>query len=377
MKSYDVIVIGLGAMGTAITYNLARHGVKALGLEKFSLNHTNGSSHGKTRIIRTAYFEHPAYVPLVKRAMELWFDLQKESGMNLIKLTGGVMVGERESDLVSGAVKSAKQHGIAHEILTFDEVRSRFPAFRLAQEEVAVHEKDAGILFPENCLEAHAALAKNSGADLHFNEPVVKWDANENGVTVRTDKESYGAGSAVFASGAWTTQIFSELKLPLQCERQVVFWFKPWKGEDLFAPDRMPIFVWQTRNHYFYGFPDLGEGVKVAQHHGGQFTTPDTVNRNVTERDEIPVRRFLESRIPGASGPSISSTTCLYTNSPDGHFMIGHHPDHRNVIIASPCSGHGFKFSSAIGEVVRELVMDGKTKHDISLFKIERFARSS
>jgi sarcosine oxidase len=378
MKSYDVIVIGLGGMGSAIAHNLAKHGVRTLGLERFSLNHTNGSSHGRTRIIRTAYFEHPSYVPLVKRAMELWFQLQKESEIEVIRMTGGLMVGERESELVSGTLESAEQHRLPHEILTFDEAKSRFPMFNLHKNEITVYQRDAGILFPEKCVEAHAHLAQKHGAELHFGEQAGKWSADKNGVVVKTEMGSYGARSLVFASGAWTTQLLAELNLPLQCERQTVFWFKPLESEGLFGSERMPIFVWQDRNRrYFYGFPNLGEGVKVAQHHGGQYTTPDAISRNVTEADEMPVRGFLESHMPWASGPVMSSTTCLYTNSPDGHFMIGHHPEHRNVIIVSPCSGHGFKFATAIGEAVREMVVDGKTTQDLSLFNVERFAKSN
>ena len=374
MKTFDAVVIGLGGMGSAIAYDLASHGARVLGLEKFSLNHTNGSSHGRTRIIRTAYFEHPNYVPLVKRAMDLWLNLQAESGMDLFKLTGGIMFGPPESELISGSIESANRHALPHETLSSEQVKSRFPAFQPDESETAVYESNAGILFPEKCIEAHTRLAKGFGAELHFNDPLIEWRAERDGVFAKTESESYHAKWGIFASGAWLTELIPELKLPLQCERQTAFWFKPSKNESLFIADKMPFFIWclQGGNH-FYGIPDFGEGVKVARHHGGEYTSPAAVNRKVTEQDEMPVRHFLDSHTPWASGSVLSSTTCLYTNSPDGHFLIDQHPKHRNIVIVSACSGHGFKFAAAIGEIVREMVLEGKTTQDISLFNIERF----
>jgi len=370
-------VIGLGGMGTAIAYNLASRGAEVLGLERFSLNHANGSSHGKSRIIRTAYFEHPSYVPLVKRAMDLWLKLQADSGTNLIRFTGGLMFGRPETQLISGTLESARQHHLPCETLSIQEAKSRFPTFHPNEDEIAVYEPKAGILFPENCIEAHTRLAEELGAELHFNEPIIEWTANRDGVSVKTKNASYQAKYGIFAAGAWLTELLPELKLPLQCERNCVFWFKPSKNQNLFAADRMPFFLWEKPDgEHFYGIPDLGEGVKVARHHSAQYTSPDAASRNVTEQDETPVRRFLESHIPWAGGSVLSSATCLYTNSPDEHFIIDHHPRHKNVVIVSACSGHGFKFASAIGEAVTEMLLDGKTTHDISLFNIERFHRN-
>lgn len=361
-------------MGSAIAYNLASHGAKVLGLEKFSLNHANGSSHGKSRIIRTAYFEHPSYVPLVKRAMDLWLKLQADSGMNLIRFTGGLMFGRPETQLISGTLESARQHQLPCETLSIHDVGSRFPTFHPSDGEIAVYEPNAGILFPENCIEAHTRQAEELGAEVYFNEPIIEWTATRDGVSVKTRNASYQAKSAIFAAGAWLTELLPELKLPLQCERNCVFWLKPSKNQDLFAADRMPFFLWELSDGvHFYGIPDLGEGVKVARHHSGQYMSPDAVNRNVTEQDETPVRHFLENHIPWANGSVASAATCLYTNSPDEHFIIDHHPKHQNVVIVSACSGHGFKFASAIGEAVTEMLLNGKTSSDISLFKIERF----
>ncbi len=375
MRKFDAIVIGLGAMGSAIAYQLASHGIKVLGLEKFGLNHTNGSSHGKTRIIRTAYIEHPSYVPLVQRAFELWFQLQAESRKNLIKITGGIMFGRPGSELVSGTINSARQHNLPYEVLSAREAASRFPVFEPDEDEVAVYEKNAGILFPEECVAAQAELAEKFGAELRFNEEITRWEASNDGVVVGTRNETYNANFAIFATGAWLTELVSELKLPLRCERQVPFWFRPKKDGASFTPGGMPIFIWQMKDGgYFYGIPNVGDGVKTAKHHGGEYTSPDQVRREVTDQDEAPVRHFLKKHIPLLDDSPLASTTCLYTNSPDEHFIIDFHPQHRNIVIVSPCSGHGFKFSSAIGEAVMEMVQDGRTKLDISLFKISRFS---
>ena len=374
MRNFDTIVVGLGAMGSATAYQLASHGAKVLGLEQYSLNHTNGSSHGKTRIIRTAYYEHPSYVPLVRRALELWQQLQHNAGIELLRMTGGAMFGLPGCELVSGAISSAKQHNIPHEVLTGSEAQDRFPIFQPAGEEVAVYEKNAGVLLPEECVKAQARLAEKFGAQLHYNEPVTGWNSKGNGVEVRATKETYTANSLVFSAGAWLPQLIPDLKLPLQCERQVFFWFKPHEHGTLFMVDKMPIFMWQMKDkRFFYGIPDMGDGVKAARHHGGEITSPDRVRREITQLDEAPVREFLKQHIPSLNNPPASSATCLYTNTNDEHFIIDFHPSHRNVLILSPCSGHGFKFSTAIGEVAQQLLQENKSKLNIDLFKIDRF----
>ena len=375
MHDYDAIVIGLGAMGSATVYQLASHGIKVLGLEKFSLNHINGSSHGKTRIIRTSYFHNPFYVPLVKRAFELWSRAQAESGRDLIKMTGALLYGSPNSALITGGITCSKKYALPYEIMDCQTAATRFPAFRADEKEVAFYEEGAGILFPEECISAHTSLAEKSGAKLHFNEPVTRLSFQNGGVEVTTASETYTADYLVLSPGAWLTTLVSELRLPLQTERQVVFWFKPRGSHEIFAPSRMPVYVWQMEGekYYYYGVPDVGHGVKAAKDHDGELTSPDQVRREVTREDEAPVRQFVKHHIPSLDDSPISSTTCLYTNTPDGHFIIDFHPDHKNVVIVSACSGHGFKFSSVIGEVVREMVQDGESKFDLSLFRISRF----
>ena len=378
MRVFDAIVVGLGGMGSAISYQLASHRIKVLGLEKFSLNHANGSSHGKTRIIRTSYFHNPYYVPLAKRAFELWSNTQAESSRVLMKMTGALLYGLPDSTLITGGVTCSRKHNLHYEILDSQEAANRFPMFRANDDEVAFYEEGGGILFPEDCIQAHATLAERAGAELHFNEAVTRWDNRDGRIEVRTANETYNANYLILSAGAWLTTLVPELGLPLQTERQVVFWFRPRVNQEIFIQSRMPVYVWQMKDekYYYYGVPDVGDGVKAAKDHDGEVTSPDHVRREVTKEDEEPVRQFLKRHIPSLDGPPISTGTCLYTNTPDGHFIIDFHPNHQNVIIVSACSGHGFKFSSVIGEVVREMVQDGKSKLDISLFDINRFSES-
>jgi sarcosine oxidase len=377
LKIFDVIVVGCGAMGSSLAYHLSQRGIRTLVLERFRLNHPNGSSHGKSRIIRTAYAEHPAYVPLVQRAFKLWRELEKRSGDELLVMTGGLMIGSPDSSLIAGVERSAREHDLPHERLGPEEVRERFPIFRLADVEVAVYEKNAGKLFPEKCIATNKRLAEENGADFHFEEPLASWDSDGSTVEVRTAKGAYGASKIALTSGPWVSSLVRDLKLPLKTERQVMFWFAPKEHQELFSVKKMPIFIWGLPDtHDFYGLPDGGDGVKVAQSHGGIVSEPDRVDRRVSPRDELPVRDFIRSHIPAADGRVISSATCVYTNSPDGHFIIDFHPTRKNVMVVSPCSGHGFKFSSVIGEVVTDLLTEGRAEFDLSLFRLSRFSSS-
>jgi sarcosine oxidase len=365
---FDVIVCGLGAMGSAAVFHLARSGLRVLGLDRFSPPHTQGSTHGQTRIIREAYFEHPSYVPLVQRAYELWADLEQLANQKLFLQTGGVMIGPPDGVVVSGAKRSAIEHRLAWEYLSAAEVRRRFPAMHVPEDMVAVFEPRAGVLYPELCVETHLTLARQLGAAIHVNEPIVQWQANNGRVRVVTAANEFEAGQLVFSAGAWVQSLLPELRLPFKVERQVMFWLET-KG-DLFGPDRCPIFIGEHEPHrFFYGFPDLGQGFKIARHHEGLIVDPNAVPREVSEADIEPMREIVERIFPEANGRLRESAVCLYTNTPDEHFLIDFHPDHRNVLVVSPCSGHGFKFSSAIGEAVSDLLTHGKSRHDLSLFR--------
>jgi sarcosine oxidase len=367
--SFDVIVVGLGAMGSAAGYHLARRGKRILGLDRFAPPHAFGSSHGQTRIIREACFEHPLYVPLVQRAYRLWAELEKESGRKLFQKTGGLMIGKPDSAVVTGATRSAQEHSLPHEVLSAAEVRSRFPALQPTDEMIAVWEPRAGNLFPEICIEAHLTMARNQGADLRGDEPVLSWEEDDGGVRVVTSRGAYHAGQLVLAAGSWIQSLLRNLKLPLAVERQVQFWFEP-KHPDRFQPERCPIHIWEHEpRRFFYGFPDRGDGVKVARHHEGERVNPDSINRDAQPEEVETMRAIVRRFLPDADGPLRSAVVCMYTNMPDGHFFIDRHPAHPRVLIASPCSGHGFKFSSVIGEVLADLLTEGRTPFDLSLFR--------
>src|SRR5262245_28109599 len=369
-STFDAIIVGLGAMGSAVASHLARRGGRVLGLDRFAPPHALGSSHGQTRIIREAYFEHPLYVPLVQRAYELWAELERESGRTLLQHTGGVMIGRPDGVVVNGAKRSAEEHRLRHEQLSAAEVRRRFPALQPLDEMVAVWEPRAGILFPEACVETHLTLARKHGAMLQTDEPVLRWEAAVHGVNVVTNESTYTAAKLLLTAGSWIQSLVPDLNLPFTVERQVLYWFSPKRNSEHFDPARCPIHLWEHQpGHYFYGFPDLGEGVKVAGHHEGETTSPDSINREVVPAETEAMRQIVRKFLPDADGPLRSAVVCMYTNTPDEHFFIDWHPAHPQVLIASPCSGHGFKFSSAIGEVVTELLVQGKSRFDLSLFR--------
>jgi sarcosine oxidase len=365
--TYDIIVAGLGAMGGAAAYQLARRGRRVLGLDRFAPPHALGSSHGQTRIIREAYFEHPLYVPLVQRAYAAWEALERESGRSLMLRTGGLMIGRPDGVVVSGARRSAEQHRLRYEMLTAAEIRRRFPALRPDDDMVAVWEPRAGILFAERCVEAHLAMARRHGAELRYDEPVARWEADGAGVRVVTANGAYQAASLVLATGSWTPSLVPEL--PLTVERQTLFWFTP-RDATPFAPERCPIHLWEHEpGRYIYGFPDLGEGVKVARHHEGVETDPDAVDRVVRDDEVAAMRAMVARHLPDAGGALRSTAVCLYTNMPDENFLVDRHPARPRVIVVSACSGHGFKFASALGEVIADLAIDGRTGFDLTPFR--------
>ncbi len=369
--TYDVIVVGLGGAGSAAAYHLARRGMRVLGLERFGPTHDRGSSHGHTRITRQAYFERPDYVPLLLRAYELWRDLEAASGLTLLLRCGGLMLGRPDGHLVSGALRSARAFGLPHELLDRKGVRARFPAFQLAADEVALYEPNAGVLFPEACLRAHQQLAEAHGAELRFHTRVLGWDSDGQRVRVRTEGSTAEAGSLVLAAGPWMPQLAGGV-VPLTVERQVVFWFRTRRPE-WFGPDRCPVFVWETREGFFYGIPAVaGRGLKVARHHGGETVHPEDV-RPATPEEAGWLRAQLAVRLPEADGGIEGAVTCLYTNTPDEHFVLDRHPAFANVVLCSACSGHGFKFTSVVGEVVADLVTTGSPRLPVDFLSLQRF----
>jgi sarcosine oxidase len=328
-------------------------------------------------MIREAYFEHPSYVPLVWRAYELWETLEREAGRLLLLTTGGIMLGRPDTFLIRGALESARTHGLSHEVLDAAAVRRRFPVFAPADDMLGVLEPRAGVLFPEECVLAHLQQAARAGAELHHEEPVLAWAASPQGVEVQTPHGRYEAGGLVVTPGPWACDVLAELSLPVVVERQVVGWFQPVARRAAFEPEACPVFIWHLDGRFFYGFPSLGDGsVKVAEHKTGHPTTADTVNRQIAPEEIEELRRdFIARCLPDANGPLRDSGTCLYTMTPDAHFIIDVHPHHANVVVACGFSGHGFKFTPVVGEILADLLLDGRTAHDVSLFAIDRFGR--
>jgi sarcosine oxidase len=379
----DVIIVGLGAMGSAAAAQLAARGQRVLGLEQFDLLHEKGSSHGASRVIRLAYFEHPSYVPLLLRAYELWTQLEFDTDRSLLTMTGGLMIGRPHSDVVSGSRRSAEAHGLPHEMLDTAEIRRRFPPLTPADGEVALYETRAGVLRAEACVEALQERATFHGAELRTNERVLGWEVNsgDESVVVRTDAETLEARHLVLTPGPWASSMFDLPQVPLTVERQILFWFAPVGGVSAFSPAQFPIYIWEVGDRtQFYGFPSMPGppfGVKVAFFRSGDenVVSADEVDRSVSPSEVEAMRAVLAGRLPSlASGGLVQTVTCLYTLTPDHHFVVGRHPAHRQVTIASPCSGHGFKFATVIGEIVADLAMDGETRHDIDLFRPARFS---
>ncbi len=395
---YDVIVLGLGAMGSATAYQLAKRGARVLGLEAFTPAHELGSSGGLTRIIRLAYFEHPSYVPLLKAAWALWPEIETEANDHLLEVTGGLYIGQRGSDVLDGALLSARTHGLEHELLDADESRARFPALQIDDEMQTLYEPLAGLLFAQRCIAAHLRLATRRGAELHFEERVTGWtlDGGEGGggadrgggVTVTTTRGTYHAAKLVMSAGAWLPKLMPELRIPLQVERNVAFWFEPIAQAEIFAADRLPVWIMEIDAEFaYYGFPTLPEqpatesvaaahhqGVKAARHHGGQAADPDAVDRNASDADERVVRDFMGHYMPLAAGRRMDARVCMYTNTPDQNFVLGLDPRDDRIVIASPCSGHGFKFSTVIGQICAELALEGNTSFDIDFLSARRFS---
>jgi sarcosine oxidase len=371
--AFDVVVIGLGAMGSAALHQLAKRGVRVVGIERFEPGHDRGSSHGLTRIIRMGYFEHPSYVPLVRRAYELWRELEAASGEKLLTVTGIAEMGLPDSVLVAGTLASSRLHDLPHEVLDAKTLMQRYPQFRLPADFVGVIQPDGGFLEPEKAIHAQLKLAKAAGAEIRTGEKVLSVEPAGGGVRVTTERGTIEAGRVILAAGAFATTLLPKDALPLHVTRQALIWVAP-KQPELFTPDKFPVFMIESDGGIHYGFPLHDGAVKIAlHHHVREKVDPETYDRTVSAQDEALIRPALAAFIPAADGPRVVTKTCLYTMTPDEDFVIGPLPGMPNIIVASPCSGHGFKFSPAIGEIVADLAAKGETRHDISRFSPARF----
>ena len=374
---FDVIVLGIGGMGSAACYHLAKRGKRVLGLERFDVPHAMGSSHGVNRIIRLAYYEDPSYVPLLRRSYELWRELEAGFGEQLLHITGSIDASDRDGEVFTGSARSCELHDLPHEILTGAELAERFPGYRLPPDHYALLQPEGGFILSERAIVAHALGAIEAGATIRAREEVLEWELTPSGVRVRTSKDTFDAEQVVISAGAWAGKLLPELKNLLGPERQVLAWFQPVQPE-LFRPANFPVFNLTVEEGRYYGFPVYGiPGFKVGRyHHRDEAIDPDDWNREPDDVDEEILRTFTARYFPAADGPVMTMKSCIFTNTPDEHFIVDRLNSDPRVIVASPCSGHGFKFCAVIGEVLADLAIRGTTAHDISLFKMDRFGSS-
>jgi sarcosine oxidase len=367
----DVIVVGLGSMGASVSYNLAARGLRVIGLDQFSPPHDRGAHAGGSRIIRMAYMEGPGYVPLIQRAYGLWRELEAATGATLVTTTGGLMLGLPTSAAVAGARAAAEEHGLPHELLDAAEVRRRFPAFTPADEEVGLFEEIAGLIRPEQAIAAHLRLARAYGADLRTGVAVSDWLAGPHGVAVTTPDGRIEADRLVLAPGAWAVGL-TRLPVPLRVERRVQHY---WRGTDpsLFEPGRFPVWIWEyAPGEAGYGLPAVDGAVKAAMHHGSETVDPDRGAEPARVEEVAQLRRWLSTRLPAlAAGDWLGSKPCLYTLTPDENFVVGEHPAQPNVWVACGFSGHGFKFTPVVGEILADLVT-GTGRRPPALFSPSR-----
>ena len=377
-KSYDVIVVGVGGMGSAACWQLARRGKRVLGIERFDIGHANGSSHGINRIIRLAYFEHPDYVPLLKRAYQVWRETETAFGEKLLYVTGSIDAGPEGSRIVEGSLASCRAHDLEHESMDADALRRRFPGWHLPASYRAVFQPEGGFVASERAIAAHVMLALAAGADIHARETVTGFEVRSSGVRVTTTAGAYEAARVVLSAGAWLGDLVPTLRLKAVPERQVIGWFSP-RTPQHFAPDRFPVGNLASEHGHYYVFPQWGvPGVKIGRyHHLGESGHADTLSRDTGPRDTFALRRGLRAFFPDADGSVLSLRACLFTNTPDEHFIIDALPGVPEVIVASPCSGHGFKFASVIGEILADLADGRSPAFDLSLFKLDRFAAAA
>jgi sarcosine oxidase len=374
MKTFDVAVIGLGAMGSAALFNLARQGHRVIGIEQFEPGHDKGSSHGESRIIRLSYFEHPSYVPLARRALEKWRDLEALSGETILTVTGVLEAGYPGASIVSGSLEAARQHDLTHDVLCASDITRRFPGFKVPSNWTGLFQPEGGLLRPELAIRTFVQQAEHHGAETRMNTRVLGIEPFGAGIRVRTDAEVIEAGSVIVATGAWIGDFAPELKPHLKITRQVLGWFSPLEPS-LFKPDCCPVFLLESEEDACYGFPDFaGTGVKTASHREGlALPSAEDLVQDGSPADEAQIRRMLELAMPDANGPLRQMRACMYTRTPDDDFVIDLSPVDPRIVLASPCSGHGFKFASVIGEVLADLALGRASANDISRFQIRRF----
>jgi sarcosine oxidase len=361
-------------MGSATLFHLAQRRLRVLGIERYDLVHEYGSSHGLTRIIRLAYWEHPSYFALLRRAYELWRDLERRAEERLLHLIGSIDAGPADGPIFTGALRSSELHNLPHEVLNGSELGRRYSGYRLPAGIQCLYQPEGGFLLPERCNLAHLNGALSHGAEVRCREPVLEWGVRGGHCWVRTSRARYEAGRLVIAAGPWAAKLLPELTELAVPERQVLAWLQPLRPER-FTPDVFPVFYIEVEEGRYYGFPSfLVPGFKFGKyHHRRERVDPDRMNREPEAEDERLLRQFAQRYFPDGAGPTLMLKTCLFTNSPDEHFILDRHPEHPEVAIAAGFSGHGYKFCSVVGEIMADLAQKGDTAHEIDFFRLARF----
>ena len=384
-KRYDTIVLGLGAMGSAALYQLSKKTGNVLGIDQYAPPHKLGSTHGDTRITRQAIGEGEQYVPLALRSYEIWDELEMLSGNKLLYRNGGLLLGSIEGppvrgrkDFIRQTIDIAKKCNIEHEVLSTEDIEQRFPQFKVQEHEIGYYEKNAGFLKPEACIETQLDLAKKNGAQVNINEKVLSFTQEGDVVKVVTDRGEYLADKLIVSAGPWVSQFFPEYADLFKIYRQVLYWFDVENSYEQYRTENFPIFIWDFGNgEDIYGFPAIDGatgGIKIALEDYSINTTPEKVERTVSIEETMRMYdKFVKNYLNGVTDKCLKSISCLYTVTPDADFIIDTHPTKDRIILASPCSGHGFKHSSAVGEILAQLAIDGKTTIDISKFSLSRF----
>lgn len=373
---YDAIVVGLGAMGAAALYHLARRGVKVLGIEQHHIAHDLGSSHGTVRAIRKAYFEHPDYVPLLNRSYELWSELEDAAGEQLLNLCGLLLTAKPDSETMRGLEACYAEHSLPHERLSADDVKERYPQIAPPEDHAALFDPSGGYVFAEASLRHLIDQAQGLGADVRIHEQVQSWKADAHGVTVRTENGEISAGSLVVTLGPWAKALLGDLGVELKILRKPQLWYDS-PHIDRYRPPEFPCFATELDSGFFYGFPALGDqGLKIAEHLSGTLVDdPSHIDRALQPGDETDVLDFFQRVFPGFEPRLKHFSICMYTKSPDDHFIIDTHPQFERVIFAAGFSGHGFKFTPLVGEVLADLALEGRTEHPIDFLRLERLTK--
>ncbi len=377
MQVWDAIVLGTGGVGSAALYHLAARGARVLGLDAFGPAHARGSSHGQSRIIRRAYFEHPNYVPLVERALALWQALETEAAARLFEPVGLLQVGPAEGAVLGGVRASAERHGLTIESLSATQIQRRWPGFQVPNRWQGLFEPGAGLLRVERCVLAHLDAARALGARLQTGETALHWQGTDQGVEVRTERDTYHARRLVMAAGPWAGGLLADLNLDLRVVRKTQIWFRA-AAPEYQASAGFPAWLFETGDGVYYGFPALGRPeLKAAEHSGGdRVVDPATVDRQLRPEEVARLAAFLSRCLPGVSFQPIAHAVCLYTLSPDEHFVIDHHPRLAQVVFAAGLSGHGFKFASVLGQALAEMALEGGTHLPIAFLGLGRFGAS-